>query len=109
MLVSNSQQTSSRIAIAVYHFDFTCLLLTFAPFFEFPGVFYGYFVKPKKDADPESNEFLLGSGMTVFPVTLSLTTSFITAIELLGNPSEMFFSGTQYALIGKTNLRGVRK
>lgn len=63
------------------------------------GVFYGYFVKPKKDADPESNEFLLGSGMTVFPVTLSLTTSFITAIELLGNPSEMFFSGTQYALI----------
>lgn len=39
--------------------------------------------------------------MTVFPVTLSLTTSFITAIELLGNPSEMFFSGTQYALIGK--------
>uniref|UniRef100_A0A1Q3FGX9 Putative sodium/solute symporter n=1 Tax=Culex tarsalis TaxID=7177 RepID=A0A1Q3FGX9_CULTA len=63
------------------------------------GVFYGYFVKPEKDADPESNEFLLGSGMTVFPVTLSLTTSFITAIELLGNPSEMFFSGTQYALI----------
>lgn len=64
------------------------------------GVFYGYFVKPKKDeANPDSNEFLLGSGMTVFPVTLSLTTSFITAIELLGNPSEMFFSGTQYALI----------
>ncbi|XP_055626052.1 sodium-coupled monocarboxylate transporter 1 [Toxorhynchites rutilus septentrionalis] len=64
------------------------------------GVFYGYFVKPKKDdADPNSNDFLLGSGMTVFPVTLSLTTSFITAIELLGNPSEMFFSGTQYALI----------
>ncbi|XP_058457015.1 sodium-coupled monocarboxylate transporter 1 [Malaya genurostris] len=64
------------------------------------GVFYGYFVKPKKvDGDPSSNDFLLGSGMTVFPVTLSLTTSFITAIELLGNPSEMFYSGTQFALI----------
>lgn len=64
------------------------------------GIFYGCFVKPKKDeANPDSNEFLLGSGMTVFPVTLSLTTSFITAIELLGNPSEMFFSGTQYSLI----------
>ncbi|XP_055607191.1 LOW QUALITY PROTEIN: sodium-coupled monocarboxylate transporter 1 [Uranotaenia lowii] len=64
------------------------------------GVFYGYLVKPKKeDVDPESNDFLLGSGMTIFPVTLSLTTSFITAIELLGNPSEMFFSGTQYSLI----------
>ncbi|XP_055532452.1 sodium-coupled monocarboxylate transporter 1 isoform X2 [Wyeomyia smithii] len=65
------------------------------------GVFYGYFVKPKKteEGDPSSNEFLLGSGMTVFPVTLSLTTSFITAIELLGNPSEMFYNGTQFALI----------
>ncbi|XP_053689993.1 sodium-coupled monocarboxylate transporter 1 [Sabethes cyaneus] len=65
------------------------------------GVFYGYFVKPKKTegGDPSSNEFLLGSGMTVFPVTLSLTTSFITAIELLGNPSEMFFNGTQFSLI----------
>ncbi|XP_062552486.1 sodium-coupled monocarboxylate transporter 1 [Armigeres subalbatus] len=64
------------------------------------GVFYGYFGKSKEEAEvTDSNEFLLGSGMTVFPVTLSLTTSFITAIELLGNPSEMFFSGTQYALI----------
>lgn len=65
------------------------------------GIFYGYFGKSKKqtEATDDSNEFLLGSGMTVFPVTLSLTTSFITAIELLGNPSEMFFSGTQYALI----------
>uniref|UniRef100_A0A182TZZ1 Uncharacterized protein n=1 Tax=Anopheles melas TaxID=34690 RepID=A0A182TZZ1_9DIPT len=46
-----------------------------------------------------SDDFLLGSGMTLFPVTLSLTTSFITAIELLGNPAEMFFSGTQFSLI----------
>ncbi|XP_029726154.1 sodium-coupled monocarboxylate transporter 1 [Aedes albopictus] len=64
------------------------------------GIFYGYFGKSKEQNEAsDSNEFLLGSGMTVFPVTLSLTTSFITAIELLGNPSEMFFSGTQFSLI----------
>lgn len=60
------------------------------------GVFYGFFDK----ASTNSEDFLRGSGMQLFPVSLSLTTSFITAIELLGNPSEMFFNGTQYALIG---------
>lgn len=69
-------------------------------------MFYGWFGQ-KKGADAEGGadssggDFLLGSGMSLFPVTLSLTTSFITAIELLGNPSEMFFNGTQYSLIGK--------
>lgn len=60
------------------------------------GVFYGYFSKDKSES---ADDFLLGSGMTLFPVSLSLTTSFITAIELLGNPSEMFFNGTQFSLI----------
>ena len=71
-----------------------------------PGVFYGWFEKRgSSGADAaggeSSDDFLLGSGMSLFPVTLSLTTSFITAIELLGNPAEMFFSGTQFSLIGK--------
>lgn len=61
------------------------------------GVFYGFF--DKKEVAENSSDFMLGSGMTVFPVTLSLTTSFITAIELLGNPAEMYFNGSQYALI----------
>lgn len=56
------------------------------------GVFYGFF---EKSSDP-----LLGSGLGLFPVTLSLATSFITAIELLGNPAEMYFYGAQFALIG---------
>ncbi|XP_023301117.2 putative sodium-dependent multivitamin transporter [Lucilia cuprina] len=59
------------------------------------GIFYGFF----KKSGSSSNEFLLGSEMSIFPVTLSLTTSFITAIELLGNPSEMYFQGTQFVLI----------
>lgn len=62
------------------------------------GLFYGYFHKSARtshlvDAVP--------SKMGLFPVTLSLATSFITAIELLGNPAEMFFYGTQFSLIGK--------
>lgn len=60
------------------------------------GVFYGFFGKKGEES---SSDFLLGSEMKLFPVTLSLTTSFITAIELLGNPSEMFFNGTQFTLI----------
>lgn len=60
------------------------------------GVFYGFFHQGSSDS---AADFMLGSGMGLFPVTLSLTTSFVTAIELLGNPSEMFFNGTQFALI----------
>ncbi|KAH8278221.1 hypothetical protein KR044_002558 [Drosophila immigrans] len=59
------------------------------------GIFYGFF----QTGGSSSDEFLLGSGMNILPVTLSLTTSFITAIELLGNPSEMYFQGTQFVLI----------
>lgn len=61
------------------------------------GVFYGFF--DKKPTTESSSDFMLGNGMTIFPVTLSLMTSFITAIELLGLPSEMYFNGAQYALI----------
>lgn len=64
------------------------------------GIFYGFFNKSMNS----SADFLHGSGMTLFPVSLSLTTSFITAIELLGNPQEMFFNGTQYALIGMSEI-----
>lgn len=60
------------------------------------GVFYGFFDKKSENS---AGDFMLGSDMSVFPVTLSLTTSFITAIELLGNPAEIFFNGSQFALI----------
>lgn len=60
------------------------------------GVFYGFFDKSTSNS---SADFLHGTEMSLITVSLSLTTSFITAIELLGNPSEMFFNGTQYSLI----------
>lgn len=61
------------------------------------GVFYGFLDKKSSNS---SSDFLHGTEMSLITVSLSLTTSFITAIELLGNPSEMFFNGTQYSLIG---------
>lgn len=59
------------------------------------GVFYGFF----SGSENTSSDFLHGTEMSLLPVSLSLTTSFITAIELLGNPSEMVFNGTQFSLI----------
>lgn len=61
------------------------------------GVFFGFFQKSK--SEESSNDFLIGSDMNLVTVALSLTTSFITAIELLGNPAEVYFNGMQYALI----------
>jgi hypothetical protein len=64
------------------------------------GVFYGFCHKGSS-LESSSSDFMLGSQMSLIPVTISLTTSFVTAIELLGNPAEMFFFGSQFALIGK--------
>ena len=88
------EQPSHKVAFSAY--DYTVLLSMLVISLGI-GVFYGFF----KQSGGSSNEFLLGSEMSIFPVTLSLTTSFITAIELLGNPSEMYFQGTQFVLIGK--------
>ena len=62
------------------------------------GVFFGFFQKKGK-SEGTSSDFLIGSDMSLPTVALSLTTSFITAIELLGNPAEIYFNGMQFALI----------
>ncbi|XP_026757920.2 sodium-coupled monocarboxylate transporter 1-like [Galleria mellonella] len=60
------------------------------------GVFYGFFGEKQTSGD----DFLLGgSTMGTLPMTLSLATSFITAIELLGNPAEMYMAGGQFWMI----------
>ncbi|XP_047988091.1 sodium-coupled monocarboxylate transporter 1-like isoform X2 [Leguminivora glycinivorella] len=60
------------------------------------GVFYGYFGEKQTTSD----DFLLGgSSMGTFPMALSLAASFITAIELLGNPAEMYIGGAQFWMI----------
>merc|ERR1719383_93103 len=42
--------------------------------------------------------------MSVLPVTLSLLASFISAITLLGTPSEVFLNGTQYSILALANI-----
>uniref|UniRef100_A0A182WL57 Sodium-dependent multivitamin transporter n=1 Tax=Anopheles minimus TaxID=112268 RepID=A0A182WL57_9DIPT len=97
----NEPSSNSRPSFTVYDYLAVAFMLVISIGI---GVFYGWFEQKGAtdanggDAD-SSDDFLLGSGMSLFPVALSLTTSFITAIELLGNPSEMFFNGTQFSLI----------
>lgn len=86
--------TMRRPGFSIYDYTIVALMLTISLGI---GVFYGFCQK----SGSSSNDFLLGSGMSLFPVTLSLTTSFITAIELLGNPAEMYFQGAQFILICK--------
>ncbi|CAH0557553.1 unnamed protein product [Brassicogethes aeneus] len=57
------------------------------------GVFYG-FCGSKHES---SHDFLLGgSSMGTFPMAMSLAASFVTAVELLGNPAEMYTHGSQF-------------
>ncbi|XP_049854001.1 sodium-coupled monocarboxylate transporter 1-like [Schistocerca gregaria] len=49
------------------------------------------------DAGQAAADFLLGgSSMPPLPMAISLAASFVTAVELLGNTSEMYLHGTQF-------------
>ncbi|RZF32171.1 hypothetical protein LSTR_LSTR004034 [Laodelphax striatellus] len=59
------------------------------------GTFYGFFGKKLET----SADFLLGgSSMGTIPMAMSLAAGYITAIELLGNPAEMYVYGAQFWL-----------
>ena len=58
------------------------------------GVYYGW--RGQKNTE----EFLLGGrSMGTLPMTMSLFASFISAVALLGIPSEIYTAGTQYAMV----------
>ncbi|RZC38845.1 SSF domain containing protein, partial [Asbolus verrucosus] len=60
------------------------------------GLFYGFIGSKHTSSD----DFLLGgSSMGTFPMAMSLAASFVTAVELLGNPAEMYNHGTQFLMI----------
>ena len=60
------------------------------------GIFYGCFGGKQKT----TKEFLMADrSMGIFPVALSLLASFMSAITLLGTPSEIYMNGTQYWVI----------
>ncbi|XP_069191853.1 sodium-coupled monocarboxylate transporter 2 [Procambarus clarkii] len=58
------------------------------------GIFYGCFGKKQ-----DTKDFLVaGKSMTTFPVAMSLIASFMSAITLLGIPSEVYQFGLSYSL-----------
>lgn len=65
------------------------------------GIWYAWKDKRKQN----TSDFLLGGReMTLFPVTLSLMASFLSAILVLGVPTEIFYNGTMYWMISFSNL-----
>lgn len=78
------------------------------------GGIFGFFKKKKTS----SKEFFLGNeilrlqgitylffliadgGMGIFPTGLSITVSFLSAITILGTPTEVYLSGTMFAYQG---------
>ena len=65
------------------------------------GIFYAW----KDRRRQNTQEFLLGGRkMSIFPVTLSLIASFLSAVLVLGVPTEVYYNGTMYWLISCSNL-----
>ncbi|XP_072169927.1 uncharacterized protein [Diadema setosum] len=61
------------------------------------GLFYGC----TGSRQSTTKEFLLADGnMNMFPVAMSLVASFISAITVLGTPSEMYLYGSMFWLFG---------
>ncbi|XP_073943999.1 sodium-coupled monocarboxylate transporter 1 [Choristoneura fumiferana] len=81
---------------ALFHWEDYSVLATMLIVSCAIGVFYAYFGEKQTTSD----DFLLGgSSMGTFPMALSLAASFVTAIELLGNPAEMYIGGAQFWMI----------
>ncbi|CAF1041009.1 unnamed protein product [Rotaria sordida] len=61
------------------------------------GVIFGFFKSKKSSAQ----EFLLADrNMSAFPTALSIMVSFLSAVTLLGTPSEIYIYGTMYCYQG---------
>lgn len=61
------------------------------------GLYYGFFAKRKQDT---TEQYMLGGKkMNIFAVSASLVASNVSAITLLGVPSDIYFYGTQYWMI----------
>ncbi|XP_052093056.1 sodium-coupled monocarboxylate transporter 1-like [Mytilus californianus] len=68
------------------------------------GVYY--LLKEKWGAKEASSDDILMGGreMPVFPVAMSLVASYMSAITVLGTPTEMYVFGSQYYLVGFSGL-----
>ena len=62
------------------------------------GLYHGY-QSNKKKQNSESDYLLAGRNMTWFPLFISLVASYLSAIALLGVPSEIYTYGGKYIFI----------
>lgn len=65
------------------------------------GIFYAWRDKKRQSTD---NFLLGGRKMSIVPVTLSLMASFLSAVLVLGVPTEIYYHGTMYWLISFSNI-----
>ena len=69
----------------------TCLAISISI-----GVYFAF--KDRKNQDVE-NYLMAGRSLSAFPVAMSLTSSFISAITILGTPGEFYVYGTMYGYV----------
>lgn len=57
-------------------------------------------VNPKSFGSADLDEYLLGSRkMHVFPVAMSLVASYVSAVTVIGTPTDIYYYGSQYWMI----------
>lgn len=65
----------------------------------------GLYLAIRDKGKSSTKEYLLaGRKMSVLPVSLSLLSSFVSAITILGTPSEIYVFGTMYVWFGATYM-----
>lgn len=70
-----------------------CVLVAVLGLSSFIGIYFAW----KGRRSTNNKEFLVGNRqLQVFPVTMSIMASFLSAIAILGVPSESFINGSQY-------------
>uniref|UniRef100_T1IEF0 Sodium/solute symporter n=1 Tax=Rhodnius prolixus TaxID=13249 RepID=T1IEF0_RHOPR len=65
------------------------------------GLYFGCF---RSEQNSEFVYLLGGKSMTTIPIAVSLVSSYISAITLLGVPTEIYTNGTQFFLANVTNI-----
>lgn len=81
------------MAVRYFHAADYCVLVAVLGLSSFIGVYFAW----KGRRSTNNKEFLVGNRqLQVFPVTMSIMASFLSAIAILGVPSESFINGSQY-------------
>ena len=65
------------------------------------GIYFGWVDRKSKD---DNNYALGGQSFSAFPVALSLTATSLSAITMMGSPSEYYYYGSTYAWVGLADV-----